>query len=142
MLSIASYRMMQKKPEQKLSIHNQGALKSVGMRKGEQDWQTDAALFGCKEFEHLASSYIDRDISADNAEKCRTHLKQCSECFKLYNDIKAILEEAKSLKDRPIPADVSSRLHHAIKTSAKFSDSVSDSIVSPDGPVSRLNRIK
>ena len=52
----------------------------------------------CESIQELLSGYIDHELTQQKAQQVRLHLKECSSCRKIYDDLIAIRKEMGQLK--------------------------------------------
>lgn len=67
-------------------------------------------VVNCRDVEDLVGSYVDQEIDVELKQRVDEHLDDCEGCRLLVTDLCNIISCAKTLNDKPVPADVSRRL--------------------------------
>ena len=71
---------------------------------------TGSKSLSCGEVESRLSRYLDGVLSTAERKQFESHLSQCENCEQLVGDCRCIIDTAKELADRPVPAGVARRL--------------------------------
>ena len=71
-------------------------------------------VVNCRDVEDLVGSYLDDELDDHLRDRFDGHLNQCGACKLLVEDLQSILATAKTIDERPVPADVSRRLRLAL----------------------------
>jgi hypothetical protein len=69
----------------------------------------------CTEFLAMLDEVIDQSIAAETRAEIETHLRKCGHCEVVLNTTRKTIEIYQCHELYEVPADVSSRLHAAIK---------------------------
>lgn len=77
----------------------------------------------CASVEEYLSLYLDGELDSGISENISFHVEECTTCSSLIEDLRNILEIAKTLNSASIPSEVSSRLRHALKEQVGFDSS-------------------
>ncbi len=87
---------------------------SVEMEKEFQRFLVSSS-FECTDIENLVDFYVDGELPPELAPKFQTHLMGCSACTELVDDVVAIVDVARTLSNRSLPAGVKERLREHLK---------------------------
>ncbi len=74
----------------------------------------ECSVVNCRDVEDLVGPYLDGDLVLQLAERFDAHLGECAACRQLVEDLQIITATAKTLSDKPVPADISRRLRTAL----------------------------
>ncbi|MFZ1938733.1 MAG: zf-HC2 domain-containing protein [Terracidiphilus sp.] len=70
----------------------------------------------CTEFLAILDDVIDESVAAQTRAEIESHLKTCGHCEVVLNTVRKTIEIYQCHELYELPADVSSRLHSAIKS--------------------------
>ncbi len=73
----------------------------------------------CQEVIHELSNYIDGDLDPALKRELEKHLKNCSDCQLIVNQTKKTIEIFCDSELVELPAEVSTRLHDALRRNLK-----------------------
>ena len=76
--------------------------------------QTTQIDYSCENTENSLTSYLDKELTEFEIRRIDLHLKRCSSCEQLVNEMKDMLAVARSLIDQPIDSGVQMRLRKAL----------------------------
>jgi anti-sigma factor RsiW len=78
----------------------------------------------CGKVENLMSRYIDRELATAERKLLESHISSCESCAALHADCALIVDAAKELAHRPVPAGIRHRLRKRLteEIGEKFSD--------------------
>ncbi len=70
----------------------------------------------CKGVIHELSTYLDGELDAVLAQELERHLQDCEECTLVVDQTKKSIEILCDSQPAPLPSDVRSRLHGALRS--------------------------
>ena len=68
------------------------------------------AVMSCNSAEKKANLYLDDELNAQDKGLLEKHISSCELCHDLVDELRFVVEAAKSLNEKPIPREVKSRL--------------------------------
>ena len=68
------------------------------------------AVMSCDSVEKNASLYLDDELNAQDKSAFEKHISRCELCAEMVDDLRLILEAAKTLREQSMPTGVKSRL--------------------------------
>ena len=99
-------------------------MKNSAMTSNRDSFEIgNAGQLNCATVEEYISLYLDGELDSDISENISFHVEGCGTCSSLIDDLRNILEIAKTLNGTPIPSAVSTRLRNALKEQVGFSSS-------------------
>ena len=84
------------------------------MEKEFQRFMVSSA-FECSDVENLVDFYVDGELPQELTPKFQFHLSGCPNCSELVDDVVAIVDVARTLSNRSLPAGVKERLREHLK---------------------------
>ena len=70
----------------------------------------------CKKLLSQMSDYIDGDLAPDICQRLEQHLADCPNCRVMYDSLTHTIHIFREGKEQPLPEDLKSSLHKALKT--------------------------
>ena len=72
------------------------------------------AVLSCSDVEELLDCYLDEEMIDPLKKRFEEHTTTCEHCRTMVRDCGNIVQLARTLRDEPIPAEVSLRLREAL----------------------------
>ena len=72
-------------------------------------------MLTCKDFLSELSDYLDETIDATQRTMLERHITECPNCWVIADTTRKTIQIYKGMEPYPIPADVESRLMHALE---------------------------
>jgi len=72
-------------------------------------------LLTCKDFLSELSDYLDETTDAELRAKLETHITECPNCWVIADTTRRTIKIYKGMEACAVPADVESRLMHALE---------------------------
>jgi anti-sigma factor RsiW len=72
-------------------------------------------LLTCKEFLQELADYLDESVDAEIRAKLERHILECPNCWVISDTTKRTIQIYRGMDPVAIPADVESRLMHALE---------------------------
>lgn len=73
------------------------------------------SLLTCEQFLAELNDYLDETAAAEMRQELEAHLASCPNCWVICDTTKRTIEIYKGTDPYPMPAEVSARLHAALK---------------------------